>query len=416
MKKAPFILILVFTFIAEALACSFMLTRIKDIKTDPVKVNECMYSITDNFGDTSKYDKQLDYVVIDNNGNLLYKTRDGLSESINEAIKTRGLVLDLVVGGKTEGKVIFDYSMDEQLAGVKKSIVMIFCIIGALQIVIVVVWYIYIRKSVITPFKNLNSFAARVAEGNLDVPLTMDKGHVFGEFTESFDLMRSELKKARLAEKKAADDKKEMIAKLSHDIKTPVASIKSTSEVGMAITKEERTKEMFGVINSKTDQIKSLVDNLFTSSVHDITEIDVNPGMQTSDTIATLIKNSDYLNRAGDVAIPECNVYFDKLRLQQVLDNIFMNSYKYADTDISVTSEISGDYLIIRVADKGPGVKEEELQLIREKYKRGSNASGNEGAGLGLFLTDYFMEKMDGKMGLKNLNPGFEVSVYLRLI
>ena len=207
-----------------------------------------------------------------------------------------------------------------------------------------------------------------------------------------------------------------MIAKLSHDIKTPVASIKSTSEIGMAITKEERTKEMFGVINSKTDQIKSLVDNLFTSSVHDITEIEVNPGMQTSDTIATLIKNSDYLNRAGSFDIPECSVYFDKLRLQQVFDNIFMNSYKYSDTDISVTSEISGDYLVIRVADKGPGVKEEELPLIREKYKRGSNASGNEGAGLGLFLTDYFMEKMDGKMGLRNLNPGFEVSVYLRLI
>ena len=125
MKKAPFILILVFTFIAEALACSFMLTRIKDIKTDPVKVNECMYSITDNFGDTSKYDKQLDYVVIDNNGNLLYKTRDGLSESINEAIKTRGLVLDLVVGGKTEGKVIFDYSMDQQLEEVKRNIVIL---------------------------------------------------------------------------------------------------------------------------------------------------------------------------------------------------------------------------------------------------------------------------------------------------
>lgn len=416
MKKAPFVLILILTFVAEALACFFTLTRIKDIKTDPVKVNECMYSIKDNYGDTSKYDRQLDYVLIDNNGNLIFKTRDGLSETINEAIKTRGLVLDLEIDGKVVGKVIFDYSMDEQLDGVKRDIVIIFCIIGVLQILILTTWYVYIRKSVITPFKKLNSFASRVAEGNLDIPLEMDRGHVFGEFTESFDLMRSELKKARLAEKKAADDKKEMIAKLSHDIKTPVASIKSTSEIGMAITKEERTKEMFGVINTKTDQIKSLVDNLFTSSVHDITEIEVNPGMQTSDTIAALIKNSDYLNRAGNYEIPECSVYFDKLRLQQVFDNIFMNSYKYADTDISVASEVSGDYLIIRVSDKGPGVKEEELPLIREKYKRGSNASGNEGAGLGLFLTEYFIEKMDGKMGLRNLNPGFEVSVYLRLI
>ena len=416
MKKAPFILILVFTFIAEALACYFMLTRIKDIKTDPVKVNECMYSISENYGDTSKYNKQLDYAVIDNNGSLLYKTRDGLSESINEAIKTRGLVLDLEVDGKPVGKVIFDYSMDEQLERVKKDIIVLFSVVGVLQIFIVVTWYIYIRKSVITPFKNLNSFAARVAEGNLDIPLTMDKGHVFGAFTESFDLMRSELKKARIAEKKASDDKKEMVAKLSHDIKTPVASIKSTSEVGMAITKEEKTKEMFGVINAKTDQIKSLVDNLFTSSVQDITEIDVNPGPQPSDVIAGLIRNSDYLKKTGDFSVPSCEVFFDKLRLQQVFDNIFMNSYKYADTAIKVNAEVSGDYLVIRISDEGPGVKEEEIPLLTEKFRRGSNASDKDGAGLGLFLTDYFMDKMDGKLGIRNAEPGLEVSVYIRVV
>ena len=415
MRKAPFILLIVLTFIAEALACYFTVTKMKDIKTDPVKVNECIYSVTENYGDTSKYNTQLDYVVIDNDGKLIYKTRDGLSESVNEAIKTRGLILDLTVDEKVVGKIIFDYSMDEQLADVKSKTILVFVIIGVLQIVILIIWYIYIRRSIITPFKDLNSFAARVAEGNLDIPLKMDRGHVFGAFTESFDLMRTELKKARLAEKKASDDKKEMVAKLSHDIKTPVASIKSTSEVGMAMTKEERTKEMFGVINAKTDQIKSLVDNLFTSSVQDITEIDVNPGMQPSDVISGLIRNSDYLNRAGTFSIPECNVFIDKLRLQQVFDNIFMNSYKYADTSIKVSTEISGDYLVIRVADEGPGVKEEEIPLLKEKFRRGSNASDKDGAGLGLFLADYFMEKMNGQLGIKNLDKGLEVSVYIRI-
>ena len=416
MKKAPFIVLLIVTFIAEALACFFLTTRIKDIKTDPVMVNECMYSISDNYGDPSKYNKQLDYVVIDNDGNLVYKTKEGLSESVNEAIKTRGLIIDLEVDGEVVGKVIFDYSMDEQIEGFKKNIVIGFVLIGSLQVVIIIAWYVYLKKTMIAPFKKLSSFASRVAEGNLDLPLEMDKGHVFGEFTESFDLMRSELKKARIAEKKASDDKKEMVAKLSHDIKTPVASIKSTSEIGMAITKEERTKEMFGVINDKTDQIKALVDNLFTSSVQDITEIEVNPGQQPSEIITALIKNSDYLNRAGKYEIPECSVYFDKLRLQQVFDNIFMNSYKYADTDMSVASEISGDYLVIRIGDKGPGVKEEEIPLLKEKYRRGSNTNEKDGAGLGLYLANYFMEKMDGQLGLSNKEPGFEVSVYLRII
>ena len=415
MKKAPFILLIILTCVAEVLACFLMVTGIQDIKTDPVKVNECIYSVKENFGDASKYNKQLDYVVIDNEGKILFKTRDGLSESVNEAIKTRGLILDLEIGGEVAGKVIFDYDLGTQIDGFKKNTIVTFIVIGVLQMVIIIAWYVYIKRTMITPFEKLSGFAARVAGGNLDIPLTMDKGHVFGAFTESFDLMRSELKKARIAEKKASDEKKEMVAKLSHDIKTPVASIKSTSEVGMAITKEERTKEMFGVINDKSDQIKSLVDNLFTSSVQDITEIEVNPGTQPSDVISGLIKNADYLNRAGGFNIANCNVFIDKLRLQQVFDNIFMNSYKYADTSINVAAETAGDYLVIRIADEGPGVNEEEIPLLKEKFRRGSNASDKDGAGLGLFLADYFMDKMDGKLGLRNLEKGFEVSVYIRI-
>jgi signal transduction histidine kinase len=416
MKKSAFIIVLILIFIAEALMCYFMVTRIKDIKTDPVKVNECMYSISLNYGDASKYNNQLDYVIIDNDEKLVYKTRAGLSETINDAIKTRGLILDLTVDGEAVGKVIFDYSMDQQLEEVKRNIVILFVVVGVLQVVIVVAWYVYIDMKVVKPFKKLNSFATRVAEGNLDLPLTMDKGHVFGEFTEAFDLMRTELKKARAAEKKASDDKKEMVAKLSHDIKTPVASIKSTSEIGFEVTKEERTKEMFNVINVKTDQIKSLVDNLFNSSVQDVTEIAVNPGAYESDYITTLIKNSDYMNKAGGFKIPDCTVYMDKLRMQQVFDNIFMNSYKYADTVMKVSAELQEEYLVIKISDEGPGVKPEELPLLKEKYKRGSNSEGKDGAGLGLYLANYFMEKMDGKLELKNLEKGLETAVFLRCV
>ena len=416
MRKVPFILFIVLTFIAEATACFIMVNRIRDIKTDPVKVNECIYSVTLNYGDESKYDRQLDYVVIDNDGRLLFKTKDGLSETVNEAIKTRGLILDLIVDGELKGKIIFDYSIDEQISEFKQDLVIGFIVIVALQAVIIVVWYIYIRNTMIKPFERLNDFAQRVAEGNLDMPLTMDKGHVFGAFTESFDLMRSELKKARIAEKKANDEKKEVIAKLSHDIKTPVASIKSTSEIGYEVTKEERTKEMFGVINAKTDQIKNLVDNLFNSSVQDVTEIAVNPGNYGSESIITLIKNADYLSKAGSFEMPSSGVYIDKLRLQQVFDNIFMNSYKYANTKMNVNAELSGDYLVVRISDEGPGVKDEELPLLKEKFKRGSNSGDKDGAGLGLYLTNYFMEKMDGRLGLKNLEKGFEAAVYIRVV
>jgi len=275
-----------------------------------------------------------------------------------------------------------------------------------------------LKKVIINPFKKMNDFALRVAGGNMDIPLERDKKNIFGAFTEAFDIMRSEIKKSRAAEKKAYDDKNEMVAQLSHDIKTPVASIKSSSEIGYELAGEEKTKEMFNQINIKSDQITTLVDNLFNSSVNDVTEIAVNPYQYSSNIISEMIVNSDYLSESNisELVIPECKIFVDKLRLQQAIDNVFMNSYKYAGTSIILNAELESEYLVIGIADCGPGVKDNELPLLKAKYKRGSNIEGKDGAGLGLYLTDYFMQNMDGMLKLQNLNPGFEVSLYIRIV
>ena len=159
-----------------------------------------------------------------------------------------------------------------------------------------------------------------------------------------------------------------------------------------------------------------LVDNLFNSSVQDITEITVAPVEYSSDILAPIIKNSDYLGKASSFEVPTVRIFADKLRIQQVFDNIFMNSYKYAGTDIDVACGLEGEYLIVSLRDKGPGVPEEELPLLREKYKRGSNSEGKDGAGLGLYLTDYFMNEMDGRLVIANAAPGLKVSVYIRTV
>lgn len=416
MKKAPFISILLLTFIFEVVGCFSLIGKMERVKQDPVAVNECLHSIADYYGEEVQYKKDLPYVVIDQEGKVIYQTESNMSQSINEAIKNNDLILDLVVNEEVVGKVIFNNTTTEKIEEYRSNIVKLILLVFVVQGLLVLIYFLYCEKRIIEPFQKLNTFAVRVAAGNLDLPLELDRKHIFGSFTESFDLMRSELKKARIAEKKANDDKKEVIAKLSHDIKTPVASIKSTSEFGFELTKEERTKEMFNLINVKSDQITTLVDNLFNSSINDVTEITVSPSNYNAEILNDLINNSDYLHKAGDYAIPACNIYCDKLRMQQAFDNIFMNSYKYANTEISVNVYEENEYLVIKIADRGEGVLEDELPLLKEKYRRGSNISEKDGAGLGLYLTDYFLHNMDGKLVLKNENPGFAVFFYLRKI
>ena len=128
-----------------------------------------------------------------------------------------------------------------------------------------------------------------------------------------------------------------------------------------------------------------------------------------------MLENSDYLHRAELPAIPECLLCADRIRLQQVFDNIFANSYKYADTRIQVSAKKEAQSLCIFIEDYGKGVKEKELPVLKEKYMRGSNTGNIEGAGLGLYISDSFMKEMGGNMVLENGADGLKVTVKIAL-
>lgn len=416
MKKGLIVGVLILLFGLEIAICILAINRVGAIKQDTIKINEIVKTIEKNYNDESKYITDLEYTIIDNSGTVTFKTSKAKSESINDAVQNNDIILDLVVDGNIVGKALIENNTNKQLNKTKTYIIIVIITISIIQVAVLIYYLYHMNKRIVKPFNELEDFASRVAQGNLDIPLYMDRNHIFGSFTESFDLMRSELKKARIAEKKANDQKKEIVAKLSHDIKTPVASIKSTSEIGYEIAKVEKEKEYFNLINVKADQIKVLVDNLFNSSINEITEIDVNPSNYNSSILKQLIKNADYLNRTNEIEVPNCNIYIDKMRMQQTFDNIINNSYKYANTKIDINIELIEDYLKIEFRDYGSGVDEFDLPLLKEKYKRGSNVTDEDGAGLGLHLANYFMENMNGKLELANANPGFIVKIYIRLI
>lgn len=360
-------------------------------------------------------DETLDYVVLDTEGTVLFKTREHLSETISQAISHRDTILDVEQSGAVVGKVIFYHSWAEELAVRKRSTVLCLLLLLALQAALLAGYAAGIYGTLVKPFCKLEGFAERIAGGNLDIPLEMDRKNLFGAFTESFDIMRAELKKARLAEAEANAGKKELVAKLSHDIKTPVASIKAAAEVGFALAESGRIRENYRQIIQKTDQINSLVTNLFTATLEELQELTVTAGDMVSSEVKSLLENADYLHRAEIPAIPPCLIWTDRLRLQQVFDNIFANSYKYADTVIQVQAEKTGGWLTVEIEDAGGGLPGDEIFFIKEKFRRGSNAKAVEGAGLGLYISDYFMEAMKGKLTVENGEQGLKVRVSVPL-
>ncbi len=384
---------------------------------DAVEVNEAVKTVQRDWGslENHKNSTALDYVAVDSDGTVLYRTKQGLSESVNAAISHKDTILPVEVEGKAVGK-LFVYNRDAQSLQVEKQTVIFAVIAVSLgQCALCALYFFYFHRRVIRPFSQLKDFAQRVAQGNLEIPLQMDRQNLFGAFTESFDLMRSELKKAKLAEAKAQESKRELVAKLSHDIKTPVASIKAASEVGAALASQKKIKANYRQIVQKADQINTLVTNLFSAALEELQELSVTPAELSSEELRTLLENADYLHRGAIPPIPDCVLFADKLRLQQVFDNLFANSYKYADTQITVTAGLEDRCLAVRIEDRGGGVEEAELPLLKEKFKRGGNAKNIEGAGLGLYIADTCMKKMRGELELENGQAGLRATVRIAL-
>ncbi len=415
MKKG-FLIALISAFAVELAVLVWFAAQNSDIPQDVLAINEIVQSVQSNWNDPKKYayTGAVDYVVIDSAGNAVFRTKTGLSESINSAISHRDTILDVRTDDKVVGKIIV-YNDSKSINSDKKKTVSVFAAALVFQCAVCVCCAAYLNKRMIRPFNKMKGFAERVAGGNLDIPLEMDRGNLFGAFTESFDIMRSELKKARIAEAKANASKKELVAKLSHDIRTPVASIKAVSELGAATASDEKTRGYYGQIILKADQINTLVGNLFSAALEELQQLTVSPADMPSTELRGMLTSADFFHKAEIPDIPERLLYADKLRLQQVFDNIFANSYKYANTEITVKIRTENNAMAVETEDCGGGVSPEELPTLKEKYGRGKNAEGIDGAGLGLYISDTFMREMGGELLVENGGRGLKITVLIPL-
>ena len=150
--------------------------------------------------------------------------------------------------------------------------------------------------------------------------------------------------------------------------------------------------------------------------LNDLGRLVINPGIAESFIIERAIRQADYKKRAGNFEIPECLVIIDKVRIFQIMDNIISNSYKYADTEIEVRSYFEDNYLCVCIKDFGNGVKKEEEIFLTQKYFRGQNAKEKEGSGMGMYIVEYLIKGMDGKLlCCSKESKWFEVKLWLVL-
>lgn len=423
--KIRYLIIYIFIFILVGVFVCYKIAvgdGSAELMAETTEINRLIVSVEENWNEISnKKNEQVaktgavDYVVIDAESEVLEYTRDDMSKTISAATTHYDIIRDIEVEGRIVGKLIVHNPSSELQHSRNKKYAGLVALMLSAVLLMIVIYSLYVSRRVISPFANMKKFAIRIASGDLETPLEMDKGHIFGEFTEAFDIMREELRASHEREEEAVKSRKELVAQLSHDIKTPVASIKAMADVMSLTAENDMERDTIAAINGKADQIDKLVSNLFHATLEELEHLDVNTQEISSAEINRIVRESDYLGKVSEIDIKDGVVLGDELRISQVISNIIYNSYKYAGTEIKVSSRFEDSNLIIDISDKGGGVPEEELEIIMEKFKRGSNAAGKDGSGLGLYISKYLMEKMDGGMSVSNSGEGLTVTLFIKL-
>lgn len=291
-----------------------------------------------------------------------------------------------------------------------------FLAMGGISILFLFVVFGYIYKSILCPFEKMKEFAQKLAQGDFDIPLNYERSNYFGEFTWAFDSMRREITKARACEKEAIENNKTVIATLSHDIKTPIASIRAYAE-GLEAnldTSVEKRYRYLAVLIKKCDEVTALTNDLFLHSVSDLDKLKI---MVEPTEVVSLTENiiAQLLADNGDIRYKNPNftvmVLLDEKRFAQIIENIINNSRKYAKTKMDIWIVKTASCIEFHFRDYGQGIPDKDMPFIFEKFYRGSNVKEEQGSGLGLYIVKYITEQMQGNILLHNHMDGLEVII-----
>lgn len=402
-KKKTLYIVLIIFILAAIIATVLLLCMPKENEIDIVSFNRLAEEIGNSWDKVTSgnyaVESDLPYCVISLSGDTLIgeKIGESYSESVNRAVKLGYPILDIVKDGSIVGKLIILSDNSEYIKSERHSLFIAISVFFGSLIIIIAVYLLYLEYIVFRPFKKMSDYASFIANGELDIPLEMDRGNIFGAYSESFNTMRLQLKAAKDAENKARKDKENFILEINHDMLSPLAVIKAAIQ-NMSVKGND---PHISLIEEKAEELESILNDLMTANLQDNSEYKMYIDEVSSNRLVEILKMCDYKQKINDIKVDECIVKCDEIRTAQIFSNILNNSYKYADTKIDVTGETDNGKLVLNIRDYGQSLNTDELDRLTERYFRGSNALSGNGAGLGLHIVETCQRKQGGDVYLK---------------
>ncbi len=278
----------------------------------------------------------------------------------------------------------------------------------------------FLRKlecRILTPIDKLRKGLEEIARGNYAVKVESCASSQIGLLIDSFNAMAAKLQEGEKLQAEYEENRKMLIANISHDLKTPITSIRGYIEAIDEANVElpENISRYLKVINNNTEYMNRLIDDLFLFSKLDMQKLEfqlVNVDARSffNDIMEEFKLGYEEDNisfQYSDKLEEDCSFDIDRKRIHQVLVNIISNAIKYGGGQrISIRTELyrHKDFINIGIWDDGPGIPGEKLEHIFDRFYRIDNERTKDltSTGLGLAIAKELAEAHGGSISVSS--------------
>lgn len=271
-------------------------------------------------------------------------------------------------------------------------------------------YFVYVFSSIRNSFNNLEDSVAKISNGELDTEVKISKEGLLQEISIAIKQMALKLKNQIVRLEKLEEYRSIFIQDMTHEIKTPIATINSAIE--LLETKnsfEDSDKECFDIILTQTDNINKLVNDILTLSEIELEQTDENKGFTTINLNKMIKKAISYINiQNTNISFsPKCdiNIFANEDLLITAVINLLNNAIKYSQSQkIDVSTEQVSEQVIISVRDYGIGIQEKHLDKLFTRFYRVDKARSRKtgGTGLGLAIVKHVTQLHKGNVSVES--------------
>lgn len=267
---------------------------------------------------------------------------------------------------------------------------------------------IFISRKLAKPIVNIDEAAKKLAKGDYDV--IFEKG----DYTEIDNLVTT-LNHTTTELSKTDKLRKELIANVSHDLRTPLTMIKAYAEMIKDLSGENKKKreEHLKVIIDESDRLTRLINDMMDlskmqSGINEINKTEFN----IVDTINHILKGFRVLHEKDGFEFllnspEEIKVNADETKIEQVLYNLIINAVNYSEENKKITINVLDEEnkVKVEVVDNGCGISKDKLEYIWDRYYKSGEVhkTSKAGTGLGLSIVKNILEKHSGNYGVESI-------------